>query len=69
MIIPSPSDGPYTTASLTSLLDVADLHPFYNADVQYPPTWPSLLEQSESEDDLSTYEDLQMRPLLWKKEL
>lgn len=60
--------SPYSSITFTSLLNVASVHPFYNADVRYPPEWPFVEDSGKSLPPL-TYEDLCRRPLLWKKDL
>jgi hypothetical protein len=49
------------------ILAVAEIHPFYNANVTYPPT-PSAIR--EARERVAGHKgDLKSWPLLWKKDL
>lgn len=58
-----------TTYSLSDILTVAGLHPFYNSDVQYPPDEPVIRAALESAAASSPKEKLEQQPLLLKNNL
>lgn len=58
-----------TTYSLSDILTVAELHPFYNSDVQYPPDEPAIRVALESNAGSSSKEKLEQQPLLLKNTL
>ncbi|KAI4594992.1 hypothetical protein KJ359_007243 [Pestalotiopsis sp. 9143b] len=58
-----------TTYSLSDILTVAGLHPFYNPDVQYPPDEPTIRAALESAAGTSSKAKLAQQPLLLKNTL
>ncbi|KAK6837668.1 hypothetical protein RU639_001335 [Aspergillus parasiticus] len=58
-----------TTFSLKEVLAVAEIHPFYNPAVEYPPTPETIKSAIELADKRSTDIDLSSLPLVSKKDL
>ncbi|KAE8380440.1 hypothetical protein BDV26DRAFT_302870 [Aspergillus bertholletiae] len=58
-----------TTFPLREVLAVADIHPFYNPNVQYPPSPEALKSALELAHKQSEDSDLSSRPLVSKKDL
>lgn len=60
----------YSAHSLAEVLAIAQIHPFYASDVEYPPGADTLQTiRSQSSEEIADLNDLQQRPLLWKKDL
>lgn len=57
--------------SLSEILTIAKVHPFYNPSVQYPPDVASVLQgvRDDAAESTADIADLQAQPLLWKTNL
>ena len=55
--------------SLAEVLAVADIHPFYNSEVQYPPQPDAIQHARESATKTATEVNLHTRPMVTKKDL
>lgn len=57
--------------SLADVLAVADIHPFYSPNVQYPPDAQALrlVREQAAGTTPADASRLKARPLLWKKDL
>lgn len=60
----------YPSYTLADVLSVADIHPFYNPDVQYPPD-ATIVQQARDRATETPSDVIQLkdRQLLWKKDL
>jgi hypothetical protein len=55
--------------SLGEVLAVAQIHPFYEEEIQYPPDEQTVQAVREIVANKQTEHELKSRPIIWKKDL